>query len=89
MLEDNVTGKGINNLVQIEALYGQMNSDSAASCLKNTYQVCSLWRIQNFLDKEAPIPKGGANLLLCHIFLENCIKTEEIGLGGGASLAHP
>ena len=45
------------------------------------------WRIQDFPEGGAPIPKLG---LFCKFFAENCMKMKEFGPPGGrASLAPP
>ena len=39
------------------------------------------WRIQDFPEGGAPIPKLG---LFCNFFAENCMKMKEFGPQGGA-----
>ena len=48
------------------------------------------WRIQDFPDGDTPTSKvGGINLLICHIFLENCMKMKDFEPIGSASLVPP
>ena len=47
------------------------------------------WQIQDFPKGEDPNPwAGGANLIFCPIFTENCMKMKTLG-EGGSSLIPP
>ena len=41
------------------------------------------WRIKDFPEEGAQLPRGGANIRFCKKFPKNCMKLREFGPQGG------